>query len=145
MGGVLNTFYIFFCNEKVYKWRKKILLQNEKHCFAAKSMKLQDGTEYLLTLENLYSYIDTNFCFLNYKEICENVPNISSCIEYYTDINPKNNILFDIISCVTVIKKLLGINNIFIQTPNQLKNYLLKKGGKVIWELYLEKSLTLLH
>lgn len=133
MGGILNTFYIFFCNEKVYKWRKKVLLQNEKHCFAIKEIKLNNGDKYFLTLENLYSYIDINLCFLNVNEICNNVPNISSCIKYSTDIKPKNNILFDIISCVTVIKKLLGINNIFIQTPYQLKKHLLKQGGKIVW------------
>lgn len=127
--------YIFFYKTDNCRWYHKFIDEQYGHCCASKAMCLPNGTEYLLTFDNLYNYISIDIVFMDLKELIELFPGLTCVIEYNQIVDPmKTGIPCEILTCVTTLKKLLNIANIFIQTPKQLCNYLLQNGGKKIWD-----------
>jgi len=132
-------FYIIFLNDKNIpdnqkKWWNKFLNINYKHCFIIQVFNLFDGKEIFVVLENLYNSINIEISCIDIEDLPSLVDNLTCIVEYNILINPYKKQNIEPITCVTIIKKLIGLKNIFIQTPLQLKKYLIRNGGKIIWE-----------
>jgi len=130
----MQKFYVIFSECETPRWYSWFLDSKYRHAWAAKAVYLSDGTELLIAFENLFGYISLDLTYVRPGDISELCPGTTCIVEYqaYVDVNKRS--FPQPITCITVLKKLLGIHKLLIQTPKQLKEYLLRQGGTIIWE-----------
>lgn len=120
-------YYILFMEPDVPAWWMAKMKKGFRHCGLLKN--LSEGL--YIYLENLYDNLHTDLCFMDLNAIQEHTGAI--IVEYECERPDVRMNHLEPITCVTVIKKTLGIADIRIQTPYQLFKHLLRNGGK-IWE-----------
>lgn len=113
-------YYIFFQNASIESFIQRYLKKGFQHT----EILSEHGTLIAPTSNGLFiEKVDKKIIFENAKK------NDIIIVKYKVD---KDNIklrkLIAVNTCVGVIKNILNIDNIFIQTPYQLYKYLIKKG-----------------
>ena len=127
----MTKFYVVLHPADQPRWWMKPLDKTMQHCWVAKEHTLASGDKILLALENLYGYASMELLFVSVGDIADLIQG-AVVVEYETNIDPyKRAWIPEPITCVTTIKKLLGIHALSVQTPRQLYNYLLAHGGKI--------------
>ena len=112
-------------------WRPK-----HQHCFA---VRYDTNVRAWLVLE--CSSQQVNYDVLQKKDADELIRYMvedCECIEI--KVTGKTVYLPRLMYCVSFVKHILGINNIFILTPYHLRCELLKRGGNVIFERLIEEK-----
>ena len=130
----MEVAYVLFHNPDHTPWWMRFLRNGMRHCSCVKSCAIGD-IEYFILFENLFNYISVGACFLTIDELIDTLDNDRiTIVEYKYTIDPtQRQPYYEPISCVTTIKRLLGMADLRVQTPHQLYKKLLKNGGK-IWE-----------
>jgi len=124
--------YVFFHNPDYTSWWMRFLRDGMRHCSCVKSCTI-GNQEYFILFENLFNYISIGAYFLTIDELIDtlNTDGIT-IVEYDHTIDPtQRQPYYEPISCVTTIKRILGIADWKVQTPYQLYKKLLKNGGKI--------------
>lgn len=121
-------YYVLFMEPDVPAWWMAKLKKGFRHCGL---LKEYDEGIYVY-LENLYDSLHIDLCMYDLNAIQRDTGAVIVEYEYERTCDVRMN-HFEPITCVTVIKKTLGIADIKIQTPYQLFKHLLRNGGK-IWE-----------
>lgn len=119
-------YYILFMEPDVPAWWMAKMKKGFRHCGLLKEL---DKDTYVY-LENLYNSLHTDLCFMDLNAIQGHTGAV--IVEYECERQDVRMNHLEPITCVTVIKKTLGIPDIRIQTPYQLYKHLLKNGG-VVW------------
>lgn len=132
-----KEFYIFFYKTDRNRWWKYLLNKDLNHCGVMETIYI--GSKSLsIRFENLYNVIKTKV-YIGYlanefvKEMLK-IP-FMKCIKIRKKINP-NKRFYDFFrfDCVSFVKKILNINKIWIITPRQLFDYILKYERKnILW------------
>lgn len=118
-------YYVLFVDGND-RWWMKFLKPGFKHCVLLREY----GENLFLYFENLFGDIIVDVVDVPLREIQEETQAI--VVEYEVpDTEPAHRSVQEIITCVTTLKKIMGIADIRIQTPYQLYLYLLKNGGKL--------------
>ena len=126
-------FYIIFQPADSPRWWMRFLDKTMQHCWIAKEIPLETGDKIYLSLENLYGYASMDLVFVSIGDIADLIHG-AVIVEYEVEIDPdKRDWIPEPVTCVTLLKKVLGIHKVFLQTPRQLYKYLLAKGGNT-WE-----------
>ena len=130
----MDKFYVIFSECETLHWYSWFLDSKYRHAWAAKAVYLSNGTEFLIAFENLFGYISLNIAYMKPGDISKICPETTCIVEYQANVDVNKRSIPQPITCVTVLKKLLGIHKLLIQTPKQFRTYLLRNGGNVIWE-----------
>jgi len=128
-----KRFHVIFQKAHDIKWWMRGLDREISHVWLLEESNL-GGFTCLLRTENLHNLLETSahlFEFSDYKKLMD-----AQCVSYKSvtidlDVDylkPFN--LFNILSCVSVTRKIMGINKPLIITPKQLYKHLLKIGAK---------------
>jgi len=132
--------WVFFCHAFGNPWWSRFLDKDFSHCFMIKEQLLYDLPLYI-RLEGLTHRIINDVQLLPIENTIENTINLA-----ITNSNWKVKILegtidndytkpynqFEFLTCVTLLKKTLGINKPFIVSPKQLFKHLQTTGYKEI-------------
>ena len=118
-----KRFYVFFCRG-VMPWYLKLLDSDISHCFTLEH-QLLGGYDHLIRVENLTNVVEVTTYFAPLKEVMMLFPHDMKMLTIDVEVDPliPHNPL-GIIECVSLTKKLLGINQPFILTPLQLYKFL---------------------
>lgn len=120
--------YIFFRESDHRPWYFRFLDRKFTHCFTYEH-QLLGGYDSFIKMENLYNTIDSQIYFGSGDQLLELFEDCK-CLLITVDVDPlKPMCRIQPITCVTLIKKQLGIDKPFIITPKQLYNHLITKGG----------------
>ena len=123
-----EKFYIGFQSSDNPRWWMAFLSEGYHHCWIAKALPVQ-GDEFLLMSEDMYGYAATDLVYDSIDDVQRVLG--ATIIEIELDVDPLTPYVLEPISCVTWVKKQLGIAKRTIQTPKQLYKYLLSIGGKL--------------
>lgn len=113
-------YYVVFLNSEAESKVFSYLKEGFQHCEV-----LSDHGTLVAPLAGglLVEKVDLQEAFTSYKN------SDSIIVEYNTKECKMLRSIFGINTCVGVVKDILGIRNIMIQTPYQLYKYLKKNGG----------------
>jgi len=132
--------YVLFKTVDNPPWWMKVLQHDMYHCFFIKSCVIGD-IEYFILFENNFNYISVDTKFLTLDQLVDAVRSDGmTIVRYEYEIDPHKRMpYYEPISCVTTIKRILGISDWKVQTPYQLYKKLINNGGK-IWDQYSESE-----
>lgn len=130
------TYHIGFFNgigtEKT--WYLRPLKDGFKHCFM---FQTYDDSKLIIYFENLFAGIDITLLAGTAEDIIDmlkaNIGDFTLVAIEEPEAPPRRRKYTpELITCVTTLKRIIGINNRNIRTPYQLYKYLLNNGG---WEI----------
>jgi hypothetical protein len=131
----MKRFHVIFQKADDIKWWMKGLEREMSHVWVMEET-LMGGYACLIRVENLHNMIDTSahmYEFKDFKELMDlqDIPYKGLTINL--DVDPLIPFSpFNILSCVSVTRKMMGINKPLIVTPKQLYRHLLNIGAKEI-------------
>ena len=124
----MNVYVIFV--EETGPWFLQLLNHGFKHCFMAISY---DNIHWII-VDHLYPY--TSLKILSSSDIEEELKQWSdkghTIIKTNLNETISENAHFGILTCVETTKRIMKINNMLIQTPWQLYNYIIKNMPHII-------------
>ena len=127
---MIKTVYVFFEEASIRLFFMKYLANGFSHCFTYEH-QLLDKYDVFVKIESLFYCFDTDIFFGSVDELLLDLP--KKRIKITLNVDPEKRTLdFMPTTCVSVVKKQLGINKPFIITPKQLYSHLIKIGGKEI-------------
>jgi len=124
-----KRYYVFF-TDSVAPWYLRGLKENSSHVFVLEHTLL-DGYDLFLRTENLRGVIETSAHFMSLEEVLKRLT-ISEykMLKVDVDIDIKKYYMpFEPLTCVSLTKKLLGINKPLIFTPYQLYRHLRRRNN----------------
>ena len=120
--------YVCFNRREKKNWHNWFLDKDCNHCFI-----IQDLGSQCLVIESLDSKLDVTLFNNKIGDILINcLDNFTNCVIEFKQIQ-NDKFMFGFNSCVGVVKKMLGIDNMIL-TPKQLKKYLINNGGTIIFK-----------
>lgn len=133
----MDIAYILFKPVANPPWWMKFLRNGMYHCSCIQSCVIGE-TRYYVLVENCFNYMSINACFLTLEQLLDAVDSENmTIIRYEYEVDPLQRMpYYEPISCVTVIKRLIGMSDWKVQTPYQLYKKLIRNGG-TIWDNYL--------
>lgn len=118
----MNVYVVFM--EDACPWILKILSRGFKHCFMAVSY----DNEHWVIVDHLYPY--TNLKVLSNNDLNVEIEKwkTEGHVIVRTTLNDmiSENAHFGFLTCVETTKRIMKINNMLIQTPWQLYDYIVK-------------------
>ncbi len=140
----MRRFYVFFqegSNLTKARFLKLFLSREFSHCWILEEFpsSLEDGTNWFMRVESLVNIVDMGVLVMELKDILAHLDKVLGgcfrCLVIDKQVNPLysfNSIVISL-NCVSLTKKILGINKPFLLTPRGLYKYLLKKGALEIY------------
>ena len=118
-----KRFYVCFC-KGIMPWYLNLLDPDISHVFTIEH-QLLGGYDHLIRIENLTNTVEVITYFASLEEVKKLLPHDIKILTIDTEVDPlvPHNPL-GMLNCVSLTKKLLGINRPCIFTPRQLYNYL---------------------
>jgi hypothetical protein len=117
-------YYVFFCDNSI----NNLFLSKLKKGF---------GHVEIFNKEGLYISPTSNGLFIknmNFEEMLSFSINSGIVLRYKFNNKSKYRSLISVNTCVGVVKDILNIRSLLVQTPYQLHNYILNNNGEKIWQ-----------
>lgn len=128
------TGYVIFYEAPVRPWYFGWLKKGFGHCFVFLEQSIY-GADVLIRVENLMSNFIVDIRLANKYDLfnyLKALDNSVRCVEFNFDLVIKPKFVLSFLTCVTIVKKALCINDFSILTPWALYRYLLNNNGTEI-------------
>lgn len=126
---MIRTFYVFFRPSGPVPFWLRWMDKKISHCYTVEKQSI-GGYDIFLKTEHLLNIIESQAALGAFESIREPGHRV---IMIDVDVDPKKNMWHLLpLDCVSITKKLMGINRPLVFTPKKLFRYLLSIGGKEV-------------
>ena len=137
-----RTYYVLFRNARISdRWARRFTVPGLEHCSVLESVNYPgeglSHVEYCIHTETCFGVTIQQIYWKNAeKMVAEKLAERRFTVVAVVKVDKrfsKRYIPFGLLTCVTIVKSLLGIHNLRVQTPQSLLRYLENNGALVVW------------